>query len=373
MTKAGFLNKLTDALQSIPAADREAAVGYFTEQLDDRIEEGMTEAEAVESLGNFREIVAALLEDAAVSQPAAAQAIPAADPHGFSTRGDSNRPERREYTADHRPRTIELTETNCAVEILPALDGRLRIEYEVTRWITVDISCTNDRLVYTAKEIFHIFHFDVIGRKPVRLYLPQGYLPNLEIKTGNAKLTVDDVSFDTADLKTGNAALKLNRLTANDLTARTGNSALTAEHITANLLKLTTSNGALTTQHCTADRLELKTSNGAIRTEHCTANTLDAATSNGKNSAEHITAATVSLTSSNGRVDLQNVTANDITLRSSNAAVTAILPGSIADYRIEAKTVNGSSSLPTHKASGEKSLNVTTCNAKIDVVFAGDQ
>ena len=367
MTKAGFINKLTEALAALPNTDREAAIAYYTEQLDDRIEEGMTEAEAVDSLGDFRDIVAALREESTQT----AQYV-AFDGQAQDTRGQSNRPEPRSFVTDYRPRVIELTDTNCAVEILPAPDGILRIEYEVTRWISAETTCNDDRLVYTAREVFHVFHFDLIGRKPTRLYLPADYLPDLVIKTGNAKLTVADVSFDTAELKTGNAAINLCHLTANNLTAKTSNAAVTAEHITANLLKLTTSNGAIKTEHCTADSLLLNTSNSAIRTEHCTANTIDAVTSNGKNTAEHITAAVISLTSGNGRVDLQNVSAGDITLKTSNAAITATLPGSIADYRIESRTVNGKSSLPTHKAKGEKSLNVTTSNGKIDVVFVED-
>ncbi|MBR7185560.1 MAG: DUF4097 family beta strand repeat protein [Clostridia bacterium] len=368
MTKAGFLTKLRDAISALPAEAREDAITFFSTQLDDRIEEGMTEAEAVEALGDFREIAAALLEEHAQA------AIPAADTaQPQNERGQSNRPEPRSFATESRPRTIELTETNCAVELLPSPDGQIRIEYEVTRWISVDITCDNDRLIYTAKEIFHFFHWDIISRKPARLYLPAGYLPNAVIRTGNARLTAANVSFDTAELKTGNAALSLAHLTANQLTAKTGNAALTAEHITAPHLKLTTGNAALTAKHCTADSLELKTSNSALRTEHITAKTLDAITANGRNIAEHITAATVSLTSANGRVELQNVTADNISLRTSNAAIIATLPGSIADYRIESKTVNGSSSLPSHKAKGEKSLVAVTSNGKIDVVFAADQ
>lgn len=372
MTKAGFLTKLSDALQNIPAADRDAALAFFTEQLDDRIEEGMTEAEAVDALGNFSEIVAALLDEAASAQ-AAAQTMPAADPQPQDERGQSNRPEPRSFITESRPRTIELTETNCAVEILPSPDASIHIDYDVTRWVSVSITRSDDRLVYTAQEIFHIFHFDFHSRKPTRLYLPGDYLPNLEIRTGNTKLTAADISCDTANLKTSNAALTLTRMTANNLTAKTSNGALTAEQITANALKLTTGNGSLEATHCTADSLNLKTSNAPIRVEHVTVSVLDAVTSNGRNSAEYVTADSVRLVSGNGRVELQNTTANDIVLKTSNAAVVATLPGSIADYRITAKTVNGKNSLPPQKLNGDKSLDVTTSNGKIDVVFAGDR
>lgn len=89
MTKAEFLAKLTNALGDIPAADCDAALAFFTEQLDDRIEEGMTEAEAVESLGSFNDIIAALREEINTPNTPTTPPLPNS---AKEDRGESNRP-----------------------------------------------------------------------------------------------------------------------------------------------------------------------------------------------------------------------------------------------------------------------------------------
>lgn len=50
MTKAEFLNALRQKLSALPAAEIERSINYYSEILDDRIEEGMGEEEAVASL-----------------------------------------------------------------------------------------------------------------------------------------------------------------------------------------------------------------------------------------------------------------------------------------------------------------------------------
>ncbi|MBQ2766503.1 MAG: DUF4097 family beta strand repeat protein [Clostridia bacterium] len=366
MTKAEFIAKLNEALSSLSVNARQDAILFFTEQIDDLIDEGKTEDQAVDALGDFHALVAALYKEEQASRSGENRDTQ-------TVRGESNRPEARSFTTDKRPSTIVLTETNCAVQILPSPDHKIHLEYEITRQIDVTITCDHDRLTYTAREIFPVFHFHIFGRKPVSLYLPADYLPDLEIKTGNAPLRAGNISCDTANFKTGNASLSLAHITAKKLTAQTSNAPIRAEHFTADLVKLNTSNASLTTTHCTCSSLSCKTSNGTLLTEHCSLNTLNAVTSNGKNTAEHITADIVNLTSSNGTVRLQNAEVKEITLITSNGSINAILPGSIADYRIDAQTSNGKSSLPPHKATGEKSLKASTRNGKINVMFNADQ
>ena len=63
MTKAEFLARLTAALSQLPAAERERAAAYYSEMIDDRMEDGMDEAAAVAALGAPEELARqALLE-----------------------------------------------------------------------------------------------------------------------------------------------------------------------------------------------------------------------------------------------------------------------------------------------------------------------
>ena len=63
MTKEAFLLSLRQALAGIPQEDVERTVEYYSEILDDRIEDGMTEEEAVSSIGDISEIAVQIRAD----------------------------------------------------------------------------------------------------------------------------------------------------------------------------------------------------------------------------------------------------------------------------------------------------------------------
>ena len=58
MTKAEFLEQLEQRLLSIGFDERQKTLQYYSEMIDDRIEDGISEDEATESLGTVEEIMA---------------------------------------------------------------------------------------------------------------------------------------------------------------------------------------------------------------------------------------------------------------------------------------------------------------------------
>ena len=56
MTKVEFLDKLKALINEYPPEETSKSVEYYEEMINDRMEEGMTEAEAIASLGNVEEI-----------------------------------------------------------------------------------------------------------------------------------------------------------------------------------------------------------------------------------------------------------------------------------------------------------------------------
>lgn len=71
MDKREFLKALELALQPIDKEEREQTLAYYEEIIDDRCEGGMTEAEAVYSLGSIEEITRPILEDAGITSDTA--------------------------------------------------------------------------------------------------------------------------------------------------------------------------------------------------------------------------------------------------------------------------------------------------------------
>lgn len=63
MEKAEFLLELSARLQALPETELEKTLAYYSESIDDRVEDGMTIAQAIEALGNPDEIARGVLGD----------------------------------------------------------------------------------------------------------------------------------------------------------------------------------------------------------------------------------------------------------------------------------------------------------------------
>ena len=62
MDKQAFLDALRRRLGDLPQSEIEKSVAFYSESIDDRVEDGMTEAEAVAALGSVDEIVQSIRE-----------------------------------------------------------------------------------------------------------------------------------------------------------------------------------------------------------------------------------------------------------------------------------------------------------------------
>lgn len=67
MDKQEFLTMLRKDLREIPEEDIERSVAFYSEVIDDRMEEGLTEDEAVSSIGTVQEIAGQILSEIPVT------------------------------------------------------------------------------------------------------------------------------------------------------------------------------------------------------------------------------------------------------------------------------------------------------------------
>lgn len=63
MSKQEFLARLREGLSGLPREDVEERLAFYSEMIDDRMEEGLSEAEAVAAAGSVEEIVAQAVAD----------------------------------------------------------------------------------------------------------------------------------------------------------------------------------------------------------------------------------------------------------------------------------------------------------------------
>ena len=63
MNKTEFLDALRHALGKLPSYEVEQSIAFYAEMIDDRIEDGMSEQEAVAALGSVHAIAAQIVAE----------------------------------------------------------------------------------------------------------------------------------------------------------------------------------------------------------------------------------------------------------------------------------------------------------------------
>ena len=76
VTKQSFLDELNRRLAGLPDADKQASLDYYAEMLEDMMEGGASEAEAVASLGSVEAVAEQILLDMPLSKLVKARAKP---------------------------------------------------------------------------------------------------------------------------------------------------------------------------------------------------------------------------------------------------------------------------------------------------------
>ena len=68
MNKQEFLDKLKAALRGLPKEDREDRLSFYAEMIEDRMEEGMSEEEAVSQIGSVDEVLSKILDETSLGK-----------------------------------------------------------------------------------------------------------------------------------------------------------------------------------------------------------------------------------------------------------------------------------------------------------------
>ena len=366
MTKERFLGQLEYALGFLKDEEREATLTFYAEMIEDRVEEGMSEDEAVEQMEKADVIAQRLkkLQDG-VSAPEQAtqseQAQPAPEQPEKKGQTDETRRsfddgwEQKQYTAPASSlNSIALFTDNLPLKLSKASGEDVVLTYFTSAYdpYTVEVKEGALRLTHPGFS----FQKDIIGGISdlfnnlaqlfsgdkgafhngafIDLAVPNSFAGKIElngsngrvrvegvalhagltVRTTNGRIIVSDVACDFADLQTSNACVSVDALK------------------TRADIRLTSTNGRLEARSAVAfGRVELQTSNGAINVE--------------------------------------DISTDHMRLKTSNGSVSGTIKGRIEDYAITSSTCNGHNNLPTG-TQGAKSLEVSTNNGSIRVHFA---
>lgn len=326
MKKNDFLTKLVRALIELNEDDILQITEYYTELINDGVEQGLTEDEAIEKFGLVEDIAARIKED-----------------YGKFAKADMTKKTwessyESAYEAAGPVHTIRIKAECTPVIVRPSSSKTARVIYSPREGMD-RISFHEDGGVLTFEHSinkFYLWRFIGINirEQPITVEIPVDFDGEITLITSNAYVTAKDMNH-----------LKSLRM-------ESSNSSLTAENLTSLSTKLKSSNGKLNMHRLKGRTLDATTSNARIGADGC------------------VMDESITFTTSNGKIEIEDIASKNIELVSSNGAIKGTISGDMREYAIYSKTSNASNNLPNMDYPDEdKTLKVKTSNAKIDIKF----
>lgn len=290
MTEQQFLQQLEQALDRLPAEERNDILQDIREYFANGRADGKSDSDIATELGAPDAIAKELVDSFDFSQTAA--------------------PAAKIDMSKDKFEAVDIQTDNALVRISPSADGQMHVDVENKTYrqhLAVDI--LDRTLVITLKEEarkWGIFSFTGGLKSPALIVqLPAKLYEKIQIVSDHGAITGDGLEGTEFLVETDNGSIDLSRITAGNLTVKSDNGAIKLAAVQAQNLRAETDNGQLTFKEIRAGKLHAVSDNGAITLKEIEGD-VQAQTDNGR---IHLLAAdlerTISLETDNGSILLE--------------------------------------------------------------------
>lgn len=372
MTKNEYLIELATRLQALTDdpnsiyPELTSMISFYQEMVDDKIEDGMSEEEAVAAMESPDEIVKRLKNEFGEPAPQTTADVP--EPAAEGAPNAVCAVTRREYSPD-RVSLVRIIDSYHAVKLIRG--GQVAVNYEDDANGKYQVSLESGVLTltyirYKRSFLRNIFAWKHYGRE-VTVEMPDSWKGKADVCTSNAAISAS-VAINELIAHTSNGAISLEDATFTKVSGATSNGSVKLENVTCTDMELASTNGRIAANDICCEGARLVTTNASVSVQDAAVSELFLKTCNGGMRLDDVTSEKLHAQTSNASIKISDVEAYDITLISSNSSITGSLNGSMEDYAITSQTSNASNSLP-NGTKGEKILNVSTSNGKIAIDF----
>lgn len=208
MNKNEFLRALEKGIAGLTEEERRRTLDFFSEMVDERLEEGMSEEEAVASIGSVDEIIENVLAE-----------VPAAP---VSDKGSSEM--RRIITENFS--SVSINDINRDVNIHTVPEKNCCVEYKEIPGLDTEIKVQNGCLRIETKDNrrwFERLKINFSGKGKLNLYLPAGKYTEVKAHTVNGDVRFGAVQANTVRATTVNGDISLSNVGCDELHISTTN------------------------------------------------------------------------------------------------------------------------------------------------------
>lgn len=305
MRKEEFLTALRAGLTGLSPEGVEKLVEFCSEMIDDRMEDGLTEEEAVAAAGSLDELI----------QQAKTELLPVktANFTEKSTFGDTL----RTYTAESSICGVAADCGPADFQILPSENNICRVEYTENETVRYAVTTENNVLHICradSRTMFSFFKFYRAQRsEPVRVYLPQGAYKSLEVKATSGDIAVPaGYIFDTASLHGASGDIAC-CAEFGSLSAETASGDIALKNAKCNAAELCAASGDATLENIKLGKNScIETASGKVQITNLEAAELNVETASGKVSLENAECAALHINTASGGVELTHTVSADV-------------------------------------------------------------
>lgn len=260
MNKEVFLSELETKMRGLDEIDVKGALDYYREMIEDRMEDGMSEEEAVASLGSVDEMLFEVKKF-----------LPAV---------------KEERKVDDFFDSVVIEDSCVNIKILPSGDSCAYVECMDNESVEYEIYCEGKTLFVKRKDaekwFKRIMSFNFIKSADLFVYLPKKPYERLEIKTKTGDIEVAEFQINHTEIKNFAGDVKLGSLGGNvnlsmlsgDLDIGRGNFGMIEAKLTAGDVKISEGSARELRVDCTsgdvdissfyADEIRIKSISGDI-------------------------------------------------------------------------------------------------------------
>ena len=231
MTKTEFLLRLREMLSELPQEDVAERLVFYGEMIDDRMEDGLTEDEAVSGIGQPERIAQQILAETPVRRT--------------ERERESIRSETVEI--DGIFRDIDIDSRAEDLTILHADDGVCKAVFYGSDRQKHEVRVENGTLFIRITEEgkwYDRIAFFSSQKTGIELYLSQTQYSSLQIKSSTGDIEVTErVSFEDVDIAVGTGDIRSRASVSGKASVKTGTGDITLEDMSAGEVSIVTASG----------------------------------------------------------------------------------------------------------------------------------
>lgn len=402
MTKNEFMKKLKRRIAALPRAERNKALDYYSELIDERIEAGFTEEAATAEIGDVKAAAESVIAEAKergvkmrmtggwwiaglICGVACGVGLLFLISHLITNWDDKVAPlfdraggewveSNTAYALDDvKGIYAELKDADLFVGV--SEDDMVHVTYYENKVTEYELGITEKGLELKQKSSFRISALFWKKQRQTVILVPTAFSGEIKCGMQSGELRADNLQtegmivlssasgdiivYDTSargiDVSVGAGKIIIGRCSAKeDVAAVSSSGSVEIEHTAAG-----SENGTISVTSATGD----------IKLTECTAHTVKTSVSTGAIMLKSVKAESAEAKAVMGAVTVDMLDAKTAVLSSGTGAVTGKLAGSKAEYTISTSAALGSNNLGSASGSGDRRLEVSVGTGEISISF----